>query len=256
MNATRVSAAAGVVHAAMENGRRTAAGIAAALESAGLLMSPETAAELDRLSDELTGMSLSLWEEEQDSARLRLALASAQRGRRELRARVAELESDYVAPSPSCTRCHGADAAQFVAQGGVATSCPVCGPSEVEQLRARVAELSDQVKAVRAFAISHEYRWLHELLDGQPANAYTTPGSDAAPYVSRPLPPRDGICTRPECGHSGAEHHHGDTECWVQLPKIREANGAQGPIRICGCSAFAEAQTAESTAPGAAGDPR
>ncbi|WP_203833544.1 hypothetical protein, partial [Streptomyces asoensis] len=46
---------------------------------------------LEQALDELAGVSLSLWEEEQDTARLRLALASAQRGRRELRARVAAL---------------------------------------------------------------------------------------------------------------------------------------------------------------------
>ena len=46
---------------------------------------------LDVVEEELTGASLSLWEEEQGTARLRLALASAQRGRRELRSQVAEL---------------------------------------------------------------------------------------------------------------------------------------------------------------------
>jgi len=46
------------------------------------------------VEDELTGVRLSLYEEELENARLRLALASAQRGRRELRARVAELEGD------------------------------------------------------------------------------------------------------------------------------------------------------------------
>lgn len=45
-------------------------------------------------SDELTGAYLARWEEEQDNARLRLALKSAQHGRRELRARLAgELRS-------------------------------------------------------------------------------------------------------------------------------------------------------------------
>lgn len=44
MNARRVSAAAGVVFAAMKT-RQTATGIAAALESARMLQSPETAAE-------------------------------------------------------------------------------------------------------------------------------------------------------------------------------------------------------------------
>jgi hypothetical protein len=47
---------------------------------------------LDVVEEELTGVSLSLFEEEQDNARLRLALASAQRGRRDLRARASELE--------------------------------------------------------------------------------------------------------------------------------------------------------------------
>ncbi|MFD4572054.1 hypothetical protein ACFWNK_02015 [Streptomyces sp. NPDC058417] len=46
MNTRLVNSAAGVINAAMAQGR-TAAGIALALESAGLLMSPETAAELD-----------------------------------------------------------------------------------------------------------------------------------------------------------------------------------------------------------------
>lgn len=48
MNARLVNSAAGVVNAALTQ-NRTAAGIAMALESAGLLMGPETAAELARL---------------------------------------------------------------------------------------------------------------------------------------------------------------------------------------------------------------
>lgn len=100
------------------------------------------AAEVDRLSDDVTGACLARYEEEQDADRLRLALASAQRGRRELRGRVTELEAaPYTAPSPSCTRCYGADAARFVTNGGAMEPCRVCAPSEVEQLRARVAEL-------------------------------------------------------------------------------------------------------------------
>lgn len=50
--------------------------------------------ELDRVHDLLTGANLSLYEEELESARLRLALASAQRGRRELRAEVAALREE------------------------------------------------------------------------------------------------------------------------------------------------------------------
>jgi hypothetical protein len=52
MSARSVNSAAGVVQAAWEQGRQTAAGVAVALDSAGLLMSPEVAAELVRLREE------------------------------------------------------------------------------------------------------------------------------------------------------------------------------------------------------------
>ncbi|MGV9579769.1 hypothetical protein ACWDRZ_24260 [Streptomyces sp. NPDC003509] len=61
------------------------------------LTTPGAVTEVDRLSDELTGANLALYEEELDNARLRLALASAKRGRREARARVAELEAEREA---------------------------------------------------------------------------------------------------------------------------------------------------------------
>lgn len=56
--------------------------------------------ELDQARDDVAGACLARWEEEQENARLRLALASAQRGRRELRARVAELER-VIADAPA-----------------------------------------------------------------------------------------------------------------------------------------------------------
>ncbi|MFF8716213.1 hypothetical protein ACF07T_32980 [Streptomyces sp. NPDC015184] len=81
------------------------------------------AAELDRLSDDLTGANLSAWEEQQESARLRLALESARRGRRELRAQVSRLENSAVLAEEDYGRI-------------------VRGACLVEsQLRARVAEL-------------------------------------------------------------------------------------------------------------------
>ncbi|MEU0808759.1 hypothetical protein [Streptomyces sp. NPDC005970] len=49
-------------------------------------------AELNHAHDDRTGACLARWEEEQDNARLRLALASAQRGRQEARTRIAELD--------------------------------------------------------------------------------------------------------------------------------------------------------------------
>ncbi|MFJ8855155.1 hypothetical protein [Streptomyces sp. NPDC102437] len=50
-------------------------------------------AESSQLSTDLTGACLGRWEEEQETARMRLALESARRGRRELRARVSQLEN-------------------------------------------------------------------------------------------------------------------------------------------------------------------
>ena len=65
--------------------------------------------------------------------------------------RVAELEAaTCVAPSPSCTRCYGADAVRFVANGGTTAPCRACAPSELEQLRAQVAELEAQRDRRRA----------------------------------------------------------------------------------------------------------
>ncbi len=52
--------------------------------------------EIDKAHEDATGANLARWEEEQDNARLRLALESARRGRRELRARVAELEGEQT----------------------------------------------------------------------------------------------------------------------------------------------------------------
>lgn len=49
---------------------------------------------LDQVENELTGVSLSLYEEELTTARLRLALKAAKRGRSELRSRVAVLEAE------------------------------------------------------------------------------------------------------------------------------------------------------------------
>lgn len=61
-----------------------------ALESAQLLQSPETAADAERVRGQLA-------QEEQAYERLRVALESAKRGRRELQARVAELEAQREA---------------------------------------------------------------------------------------------------------------------------------------------------------------
>lgn len=55
MNARAVNAAAAITPAAMEQGRQTPAGLALALDSAGLLNSPEHAAEFGRMRSLLAG---------------------------------------------------------------------------------------------------------------------------------------------------------------------------------------------------------
>jgi hypothetical protein len=58
---------------------------------------------LDQVEDELTGANLSLYEEQLDTARLRLALASAQRGRRQQRDQVAALLEERHSTNESLT---------------------------------------------------------------------------------------------------------------------------------------------------------
>lgn len=83
MNTRALNALAGVIAAAMKQDR-TPMGIAIAIESAGMLQSPETAAAYEQLREDITGACLARHEEEQENARLRLALKSAQRGRQSL----------------------------------------------------------------------------------------------------------------------------------------------------------------------------
>lgn len=79
MNTKLVNSAAGAINAAlMQN--RTAAGIALALESAQMLMSPETAAELDRLKLRLAELERAY---SVDTAALQRRIDGLERERRE-----------------------------------------------------------------------------------------------------------------------------------------------------------------------------
>ncbi|GGQ83379.1 hypothetical protein [Streptomyces flaveolus] len=79
MNTKRVNSAAGVILAALEQ-NRTPAGIALALESAGLLMTPETAADMASLSAEAVRVAeesvAELKREHAENARLRERIAA------------------------------------------------------------------------------------------------------------------------------------------------------------------------------------
>ncbi|MGY5048235.1 hypothetical protein ACWDE0_21785 [Streptomyces sp. 900105755] len=101
MNTRSVNSAAGVILAAMQQ-NCTAAGIARALESAGLLMSPEAAADLASVSTDavrVTEASIAeLKREHGESARLRLRVDEVERkyifDTAELKRRIAELERE------------------------------------------------------------------------------------------------------------------------------------------------------------------
>ncbi len=134
MNAKRINAAAGVVLAAQKQ-RNTATGIAAALEAAGLLQSPESAAELmalrkeceqlDKLSDEVMA--------ERDAhhdALDRFAQAVA---------------PEEVIGEHSSGNNPWANAFELVTPA-----------AEVDALRARVAELEAQAAAVLALHRKHD----------------------------------------------------------------------------------------------------
>ncbi|MFE7972954.1 hypothetical protein [Streptomyces shenzhenensis] len=145
---------------------------------------------------------------------------------------------------------------------GLGMLVPEGGARELEVLRARVAELEARAKAVRAVHVKfpdsehcqHDCEpWpcptvaALDPVDGitrrfTPTQALREDEAAEAPYVSRSLPPRGAVCARPGCGHTGADHHHGDTKCWAHLPRTRDEFGAWSGTRICLCAGFVSTQ--------------
>lgn len=143
MTSTRaINAAAGVIHACMQQGKTLPASQAYALEAAGLLNSPEHAAEVAQLHTELDGARLSLWEEEQDAQRARFAAKVARQRAAKLRVERdawhdwADTLAYKVAPVEVLGR-HGEDG-KFPWSDALDLITPA---AEVAALRARVAEL-------------------------------------------------------------------------------------------------------------------
>lgn len=204
-----------------------------------MLMSPETAAELAALRGEMSAAVA--WIDENTpqpplspGAVVRvmgdlLRDGRAIRAERDrLRDRVAELELERHSTNEALSKAAETLRAQVV----------------------RIAELEQQLanaKAERADrhddlagALGYANEDWADLISIAAANTATVSGRDArpAPYRSSPLPPRDAICAGDNCGHSGAEHHHGDTRCWAHLPRLREADGTWSAVRLCTCKAF------------------
>jgi len=170
---------------------------------------------LDVVEEELTGVNLSLYEEELENARLRLALASAQRGRQELRARVAELEqretavaefvakrAEYITAIRNCHPDNGHDYdrwqghAEARRQLAKLLGLPVAWPPEDA---VSVAKSADRL--TRFFAPTQALR--EESHDSPLHHDYRVPRD--LPEPAHPVPcrfPKSPGCT---CGLTGAD---------------------------------------------------
>ncbi|MEV7154848.1 hypothetical protein AB0N77_09515 [Streptomyces misionensis] len=129
--------------------------------------------------------------------------------------------------------------------------------AEFEKLRLEAAGLRSQLALFNEWRAADGARMAELLAERHSTNEALDDAvqelrarrNEFVPYVSRPLPPRDAVCARPGCGHSGADHHHGDTKCWANLPRTRQRNGAWSAVPICDCSGF----VASAEAPGERG---
>jgi hypothetical protein len=110
---------------------------------------PVPRSELDQARDDVMGACLARWEEEQDNVRLRLALASAQRGRRELRA-----DAAFAEGSRQRWRTAAIEAEQ-----------------ERDALRARVAELEQRETAVAEF-VAKRAEYITAIRNCHPDNGH------------------------------------------------------------------------------------
>lgn len=200
VNARAVNALAGVIHAAMQT-RQTAAGIAAAVDAAGLLMSPETAREFEQAKTDARRRGIAWrrayqramnrgWAADRAGARSRElqtavqeslgALLGMQMQRDAARGRVAELEQQLAQAGD-----HGAQAYQRAGLNG----------AEAAQLRTRVAELEQQLSAPRELFLA-EYEaddpQLYLTLDAA-RDALTELRNSGDPRVSWDWFEQDGV---------------------------------------------------------------
>ncbi|MFD9915590.1 hypothetical protein [[Kitasatospora] papulosa] len=190
------------------------------------LTTPGAVTEVDRLSDELTGANLALYEEELDTARLRLALASAQRGRREVREKLAGLRQGYTALEARC---------DYIAKAAVSWRKEADGRKAYGlTLRARVAELETALADATEPDVDGAGRTYQEY---NPAPRDLRPGAEAArrmirdrqtaedPHdsplhhgyaLSRDLPEVAPEPSRGQCGYD--DYHEGHQ--WADRPHV------------------------------------
>ncbi|MFF2009137.1 hypothetical protein ACFVWY_08700 [Streptomyces sp. NPDC058195] len=194
------------------------------------------AAEVNQLSNDLTGAFLDRHEEEQDGARLRLALESARRGRRELRAQVARLKFTAALAEEDYRRV-------------------VRGASLIEsQLRARGAELEAltpaPIQTCQACGAGYTLgqpcavcEFKKRMAAGAPAGGPTPPEAlspwERAVAGLNALVDADVIFHVEPDGHISApfsdEHIEWDLKAkrWV----LTHDDEDEDPVRTCGCPA-------------------
>ncbi|MFE2073661.1 hypothetical protein [Streptomyces misionensis] len=183
MNTGSVNAAAGVIHAAQQQGR-TAAGIAMALESAQLLQSPETADELERLRLEAAGLrsQLALFNEWRTADGTRMAellaerhstneaLSDAAEALREQRDRIADLEAELYterAQHRTTLEQRNAHAQELLALRG-GRSAPYTATAEAhaqmrEGLTRYFSGKEEAAEGEHYAVVHHDYRVSHDL---------------------------------------------------------------------------------------------
>jgi len=210
VNAKRVAAAAGVLHGSQVKGKRTAAGLAADLEAACMLQSPETAAEQKQLRARVAEL-----EAERRSTNEALDDAVQELERR--RDRIAELErsaSEYPPAMPWAALMDHEDLADFLdelAASAITHASSEVALTEVEKTCATwrlIAEAQHGHNTApgpdamtRTFAPTQALRedhrpsaeWVAETFSPKPAPRDDDPNGLHHTYrVGRDLPPLDG----------------------------------------------------------------
>jgi hypothetical protein len=169
VNVSTIRTAEQVLHAAMQRGTQTAAGLAYALESAQLLQSPETAAELARLR--------TAWQSARRRAAYSFEMRLVERRAHEdtatelvaLRDRVTELEALKPASIQTCQKCGAGytlgqpcSTCQFKAEMAAATGVRECGcPARFERHAWGCPTLP--VEDPHDSPLHHDYRLGHDL---------------------------------------------------------------------------------------------
>lgn len=193
---------------------------------------------LDVVEEELTGVNLALWEEIEAYARLRVALASAQRSRRELRARVAELEAERHSTNEAlddAVQALRVNRASEPTSGGYPPALPWAALMDDEDLQEFLGDLLDSLNSnppsTRAVLAEVEktcgqWRLIAEAQHGH----NTAPGPDAVTAVFVPVASLREV---PDGEHAAWVRHSYRTPHDLDLPETQKPRDPQA-CQSCG----------------------